>query len=256
MKKLVLLFGITLFMLNTNAQLGSLMIGVSGKVGTTKGSSFEKFVTSYNNANPTNKSKLPNFGSCTGWAINADWWFKEGIFMGYYQHKISAYAASQINEYYTREFYLTQRSWGADFGGGVIQDNNGIAGFFGVYYASAVLTSGIKYRDGYKSIGNDGILNGIYHGFGFSGSLGVKAFQLIGPVAISSSVRWCPMSGIIEMSDYGKGSNNKNALLYLPEDLSGIAGGPNSYQGKNVKASFQSFFFDLGIAINLSGIFK
>jgi len=211
-------------------------------------------VKSYNTLNNTNKTPLKNFGTSRGWSLNADVWLNENVFMGYYQHKITANASSTINDYYSREFDLTQKAWGADFGGGAKKDKYGVAAFFGIYFAVATITSGIKYRDGYMSIGNEATLNGIYHGFGFSGSVGVKGYQFFGPIGITACARWCPMSGTSEVSDFGKASAASSATN-LPEDWGAYVGGGSvsyNYKGAYVKPNFQSYFLELGLALNLS----
>ncbi len=241
MKKYLFLL-LILFQIHALSQMDNLTLSFSAKFGVIHGSSFGKFVTSYNKLNFTNKTPLTNFGSATGWSLNGDWWLSKNIFMGYYQHTVNATATSHVNDNYTREFHLRQKSWGMDFGGGAMSKQGGVVGFFGIYFATANISADFKFRDGYRSLGAESNINGIYHGFGFSESLGAKGFFFAGPIGLTACVRWCPISGPIEMTDFGK--DNTFAQENLPEDL-------GNSNGKYVMPKFQSFFLDLGIAFKL-----
>jgi len=225
----------------------------SGKLGYTKGKSFQKFVDSYNRLNIDNQTKLLNFGFTSGYAFGCNLFFNKGnsgssasIYMGYYQHRVSSTASSQTNNFITREFRLKQNTYGADFGFGKSNKVNGMYGFFSIDVANVNIIADIRYRDGYRSNGNERLLNGVYNAFGFSSSVGIRAFHFFGPVGIHGSMRWTPIFGPDTFDDY---MTDKR----LPEDWESYfnSGGSGNYNGKYVTVNFQSFYFDLGISINI-----
>jgi len=157
MKKYSLLFFLFIVM-RSSAQEILVALHLEGKAGYTHGTSFQKFVDSYNALNNTNKTKLGNFGPTTGYSFGADA-IQHGILIGYYQHRVSATASSKVNDYYSREFRFKQNTYGADFGYGKNKKTIGIIGFLGIYVANINIISDFKYRDGYRSIGTEGSLN-------------------------------------------------------------------------------------------------
>lgn len=250
MKKIFLLFCFTVLVFqHTRAQV-SLLATVNAKGGFIRGSSFQRFAESYNALNTDNKTKLKNFGAAYGYSFSGDLFLgdESQVYMSYYQHKLMANTSTQINDMYSRDFHLIQNSYGCDIGGGRFNDGVGGCVFIGIYFATANLKTGIKYTDGYTSYGSDGLLNGIYHTYAFSGALGAKFIATSGPVGFTAALRWSPMFGSGEFYDFGKTDNQ------IPEDWKTyVNSGAVSYQysGKYLKANLQSVSLDLGLAFRL-----
>ncbi|MCX6188189.1 MAG: hypothetical protein NTW54_01030 [Bacteroidetes bacterium] len=250
MKKIYILFLVflshNLFAQGSSKTTLLITAHLEGKVGYTQGTSFQKFVTSYNLQNPLNETKLRNFRATAGYSFGCDVIYGMGIMMGYYQHYTSAMATSKINTYTTREFKLQQNTIGMDFGYGTITKNGGGGIYFGIYVANANIIAAMKYRDGYRSIGTDAGLNGIYNAFTLASCVGGKIYRFKGPVGFTAAMRWCPIFGNVAFNDqvYDKS---------LPEDLVAyqVVGGWPYYKGNDVLSRFQSIYLDFGIAFKL-----
>lgn len=226
----------------------SLFATVNAKAGILQGTSFKRFADSYNLTNPDNETKLKNFGLAYGYSITGDLFFDDAsIYMGYYQHRLMANTDSKINKYYTRVFNMVQKSYGGDFGFGKSEDGQAFAVFMGIYFATSNLKAGLTYRDGYTSYGSDAILNGIFHSFAFSGSLGAKYIACAGPIGISAAIRWSPLFGASEYYDFGRDANQ------IGEDWKAYtAVASYNYSGKYLTSAAQSFTIDLGLAIHFN----
>ncbi len=250
MKKLFPLFllFLTLELFAQSSSKTTLLIAshIDAKVGYTRGTSFQKLVTSYNLQNPNNETKLRNFGATMGYSFGCDVIYGMGIMMGYYQHHVSATSSSKINTYTTREFKLKQNTIGMDFGYGTITKNGGGGLFFGIYVANANIIAEMNYRDGYRSIGTDAKLNSIYNAFTLASCIGGKIYRLKGPIGLTAALRWCPIFGGIDFNDQVYDQR-------LPEDLVSYqaTGGWPYYKGNYVQSRFQSIFIDLGVAYKL-----
>lgn len=248
MKKQLLLFCLFILGLQASkAQSVSLLATVNAKGGFIRGASFQRFADSYNSLNNTNKTKLTNFGAAYGYSFSGDLFFGDdgSLYMSYYQHKLMANTSTQINDMYGRDFHLIQNSYGCDIGGGVFEDGIGVCAFLGIYFATANLKTGVKYTDGYTSYGSDGLLNGIYHTYAFSGSLGAKFIATSGPVGFTAALRWSPMFGSGEFYDFGK-TENQIAEDWKTYVNSGAVS--YNYSGNYLKANMQSVSLDLGLA--------
>lgn len=248
MKKIILsILFIATALISARAQF-SLFATVNAKAGILKGTSFKRFADSYNIANPDNETKLKNFGLAYGYSITGDMFFNDAsLYMGYYQHRMMANTESKINKYYTRVFHVVQKSYGGDFGFGASEDGQAFAVFMGIYFATSNLKSGLTYRDGYTSYGSDAILNGIFHSFSFSGSLGAKYIACSGPIGVSAAIRWSPLFGASEYFDFGRDANQ------IGEDWKAYTSVPSyNYSGKFLTSAAQSFSIDLGLAIHIN----
>jgi hypothetical protein len=242
MKLKNLLFGLTIFFSGgLFAQTTALLVSTGYKIGPTFYKGFGRLADNYNQANPTNKTKLSNFGASSGFWYSIDA-VLNGVYMGFYHHSTNARAASEISDYKSRRFDLNYKVWGMDFGGGMVKDHYGIIGFGGIYFGTANISAYYKYFDGYKSLGSESSINGIYHGFGFAGSLGIKTFWLMKKLGFTAGLRWTPIGGAsLGFSDYGGGAGKS-----LSENWGGYG------TAKELQPTFSTLSLDLGIAIKLT----
>jgi hypothetical protein len=240
MKLRILLFTITIALhYGMNAQSAMLVGNFGYKAGPTFYKGFSRLATNYNLTNPNNKTPLSKMGMSTGSWYSVDV-VTMGMYLSFYHHNTTAKAISEISDYKTRQFELNYKVWGVDFGGGYLKDNIGLVGYAGIYFGMANITASYKYFDGYKSIGAEGS-NGIYHGFGFSGSVGVKTFYMYKMIGLTAGIRWTPIGGAsLGYSDYNIGGGTS-----LSENWGGF-GTP-----KNLQPSFSTLSLDLGIAIKV-----
>src|SRR5437016_2431054 len=102
MKLRKLLFSITI-LLNTGVFSQSAMgvICFGYKAGPTLYKGFNRLSDNYNQANPTNKTRLSHFGASTGYWYSVDA-VTSGIYMSFYHHSTNAIAVSEISDYKTR----------------------------------------------------------------------------------------------------------------------------------------------------------
>ncbi len=219
---------------------------LDAKLGLIKGTSFQKFVDSYNLLNINNKSKLTNFRFTSGVSSGVDMLSNIGFYVGVYTHRISATAVSVVNDYTTREFRLKQNTYGADFGYANTFKDGGFAIFAGIYLANSNIIADIKYRDGYRSIGRESRLNGIYNAFSFSSCLGAKFYKFYGRMGIMAALRWQPIFGNSYFTDFAIDEN-------LPDDWGAyvLAGNSVDYEGEFITNRFRTVLLDLGLAVKL-----
>lgn len=212
--------------------------GVQG--GFTRYKQFKQFAANYNQVNNlSGRHALKPFIFNSGYHFGGDM-FMDKIMLNFTIQHSQASTSAQLSDYKSREFKLKSVLTGCDFGIIAGEENGGIIPFFGIYFSDCVLNAEFKYRDGYRSIGSESILNGSYHGFNFGASAGLRFYAMPNKNnMLMLTLQWLGTGGTTsQLTDW---DDNRNSNYIGIDWANYISSSSWNYTGKYLGAFYSMY---------------